>query len=184
MAAASGVTYAEPGYLLFERDQKLVAQRFDLSRLEVTGEPIPIGEPPLAHASWDATWIATASADGRLASLRSWPQRTEVEWVDRSGRVLHRVPLPAGQWLSLALAPDGQSVLASRPVAATLSEIWLFDVKGVKIERVAQPADHEPRSGVGARWAELRLRLLPGGPVRGLPPAAGQHGRSSDGPDR
>ena len=32
MAAASGVTYAEPGYLLFERDRKLVAQRFDASR--------------------------------------------------------------------------------------------------------------------------------------------------------
>jgi len=144
MAAASGVTYAQPGYLLFERDQKLVAQRFDVSRLEVAGEPVPIGEPPLANASWDATWIATASANGRLASLRSWPQRTEVEWVDRSGRVLHRVPLPAGQWLSLSLAPDGQSVLAARPVAATLSEAFLFDAKGARIERVAQPQTMNP----------------------------------------
>jgi len=144
MTAASGVTYAQPGYLLFERDQKLVAQRFDVSRLEVAGEPVPIGEPPLATASWDATWIATASANGRLASLRSWPQRTEVEWVDRSGRVLHRVPLPAGQWLSLSLAPDGQSVLAARPVAATLSEAFLFDAKGARIERVAQPQTMNP----------------------------------------
>jgi len=139
MAAASGVTYAEPGYLLFERDQRLVAQRFDVSRLELTGEPIPIGEPPLAQSSWEATWIATASATGRLATLRSRPQRTDVEWVDRLGRPLRKLPLPAGQWASIALSPDGQSVLASRPIAAVLAEIWLFDLEGAKVERVSQP---------------------------------------------
>jgi Tol biopolymer transport system component len=139
MAAASGVTYAEPGYLLFERDQKLVAQPFDQSRLELTGEPIPIGEPPLAQAQWETTWIATASATGRLASLRSQPQTTEVEWVDRSGRLLRKLPLPAGRWVGIDLSPDERSVLASRPVAATLSEIWLFDAEGAKVERVTSP---------------------------------------------
>jgi serine/threonine protein kinase/Tol biopolymer transport system component len=139
MTAASGVTYAEPGYLLFERDQKLVAQPFDSSRLELRGEPIPIGEPPLAQSSWEATWIATASDNGCLASLRSRPQRTDVEWVDRLGRPLRRLPLPAGRWATIALSPDGQSVVASRPIAAVLAEIWLFDVEGAKVERVSQP---------------------------------------------
>jgi Tol biopolymer transport system component len=54
------------------------------------------------------------------------------------------VPLPAGQWHSLALSPDGASVLAGRPVAVTLSEIWIFDAKGVKVERVAQPQTMNP----------------------------------------
>jgi len=136
MAATSGVTYAEPGYLLFERDQKVVAQAFDASLLQLTGEPVPIGDPPLAEASWDATWIATASANGRLASLRSWPQRTEVERVDRSGRVLARMPLPAGRWENLALSQDGRSVLAGRPISANSGEAWLFDGDGEKVERV------------------------------------------------
>jgi Tol biopolymer transport system component len=35
-------------------------------------------------------------------------------------------------------------VLAGRPVAATLSEIWLLDAKGVKVERVAQPQIMNP----------------------------------------
>jgi Tol biopolymer transport system component len=141
MAAASGVTYAEPGYLLFERDQSLVAQRFDQSRLQLTSETVPIGEPPLAQTSVAAAWVATASVDGRLASLRSWPRRTEVEWVDRSGRVLHKVPLPVGRWEGIALAPDGQSVLATRAVGAASKEVWLFDFKGVKVERVSQAQD-------------------------------------------
>jgi Tol biopolymer transport system component len=137
MSASSGVTYAEPGYLLFERDRKLVAQRFDPSRLELTGEPVPIGDPSLAEAQWEATWMATASRDGRLASLMSWPGRTEVEWVDRSGRRLGQVPLPTDRWQELALAPDGRSVLAGRPVSALGGEVWLFDSDGAKAERVS-----------------------------------------------
>ena len=139
MAATSGVTYSEPGYLLFERDQKVVAQPFDASRLELTGEPVPIGDPPLARQFWVAAWVATASANGRLASLRSSPQRTEVERVDRSGRVLAKMPLPAGRWENLALSQDGRSVLAARPIFANSGEVWLFDDDGEKIERVAPP---------------------------------------------
>jgi hypothetical protein len=124
MAAASGVTYAEPGYLLFERDQKLVAQRFDLSRLELTGEPVPIGEPPLAQASWDATWIATASATGRPPASAAGRRRPRSS--GRSiGACFPQLPF-AGRWMGMAFS-DEQSALASRQVAATLSEIWLFD---------------------------------------------------------
>jgi len=149
MAAVSGATYADPGYLLFERDRKLVAQRFDASRLELTGEPVPIGDPPLAMSGWEATWLATASRDGRLASLRSWPRRTEVEWVDRSGRRLGQVPFPPGRWEELSLAPNGHSVLASRPVAVLGNEIWLLDSERGMAERVSPP---ESMSEV-ARWA-------------------------------
>jgi Tol biopolymer transport system component len=141
LAAASGVTYAEPGYLLFERDRKLVAQPFDAERLELTGEPVPIGDPPLAESQLEATWIATASRDGRLASLRSWPRRTEVGWVDRSGRSLGQVPLPAGRWGELALAPDGRSVLASRPISSLAGEVWLLDSHGAKAERISPPGE-------------------------------------------
>ena len=138
MAATSGVTYADPGYLLLERDGKLVAQSFDASRLELTGEPIPIGDPPLATAQVEATWIATASRDGRLACLVSQPRQAELEWVDRAGRSLGRMPAPPGRWNHLALAPNGQSVLAQRPLTAFVMEIWLLDFRGAKAERVSQ----------------------------------------------
>ncbi len=149
MAAASGATYAEPGYLLFERDRKLVARRFDASRLELTGEPVPLGDLPLASGGWEASWIATASNDDRLASLRSWPQRTEVEWVDRSGGRLRRVVLPPGRWEDVTLAPNGRSALASRPISQLRNEVWLFDLEGVPAERVSP---RESDSG-NPRWA-------------------------------
>jgi len=40
--AKANVAYAEPGYLLFYRDQTLFAQRFDAKKLELSGEPSPI----------------------------------------------------------------------------------------------------------------------------------------------
>jgi serine/threonine protein kinase len=149
MAAASGVTYAEPGYLLFERDGKLVAQRFDPSRLELAGEPVPIGDPPLAESVYEATWIATASRDGRLASLWSRPRSTDVGWVDRSGRSLGQVSLPPARWQELALALDGRSVLATRPLATTTNEIWLFDFERITAGRVS-PRDS---GGFTPQWA-------------------------------
>src|SRR4029079_15082355 len=38
-ASSSGVTFAAPGFLIYERDRKLVAQKFDVHRLALVGDP-------------------------------------------------------------------------------------------------------------------------------------------------
>jgi hypothetical protein len=38
------VRYAPPGYLLFVRGKTLIAQGFDATRLELSGDAIPIAE--------------------------------------------------------------------------------------------------------------------------------------------
>src|SRR5262249_55098463 len=40
----SNAAYVEPGYLLFYRDRNLVAQPFDLRRLQTSGEPLPVAD--------------------------------------------------------------------------------------------------------------------------------------------
>jgi hypothetical protein len=40
----SNAQYVPPGYLLFVRDQTLMAQPFSLRRLETTGDAVPIAE--------------------------------------------------------------------------------------------------------------------------------------------
>ena len=40
------VQYVEPGYLLFDRDRTLVAQKFVARSLALEGEPVPLGEGP------------------------------------------------------------------------------------------------------------------------------------------
>src|SRR5262249_32961635 len=41
---SSNVQYVAPGYLLFLREKVLMAQPFDASKLETTGDAVPIGE--------------------------------------------------------------------------------------------------------------------------------------------
>src|SRR5262249_12797155 len=42
--ADSGAAFAPPGYLLFVRQGILLAQQFDLKKLETIGDPLPIAE--------------------------------------------------------------------------------------------------------------------------------------------
>ena len=44
--ALTSPVYAEPGYLLFQRGRKIVAQAFDAKTLTVSGEPIAVDDAP------------------------------------------------------------------------------------------------------------------------------------------
>ena len=46
MLAGSAVTYAEPGYLLFRRSGKLMAQRFDARAMKLSGDPVALADAP------------------------------------------------------------------------------------------------------------------------------------------
>jgi len=126
LTAGSGVTYVEPGHLLYVRDGKLVAHRFDARSLKLSGDPVPIGDPA-DSGPVDATTFASASRDGRLVMLRNSAPDTRVEWVDRGGQTLGRVPLPSGQYFQISPSPDGRSVLSSRTASNSAAEIWHSD---------------------------------------------------------
>ncbi|MBI3694478.1 MAG: hypothetical protein HY238_06525, partial [Acidobacteria bacterium] len=44
VAAQSNVGFAPPGFLLFARQQTLMAQAFDAGKLQVSGDPFPVSE--------------------------------------------------------------------------------------------------------------------------------------------
>jgi Tol biopolymer transport system component len=147
LTASSGVTYAAPGYLLYVRDGKLVAQRFDAGVLKLVGDPVPIGDPP-DPGPVDASRIATASDNGRLAMLRNQAPDTRVEWVDHAGAVVGRIPLPPGRYTEISASPDGRSVLASRGVSNVTSDLWLADPARGTTTRLTPAGGNE----FGPRW--------------------------------
>jgi Tol biopolymer transport system component len=128
--AASGATYADPGFLLFERESKLVAQRLDLRRLEVVGEAEPLADAPAPDwTQEDATRIASASRNGRLVALRRAGQRTHLEWFDRSGVSRGRPSLPPSDYSDVSLSPDGRSAALSHRVSSFASEVLRVDLE-------------------------------------------------------
>jgi Tol biopolymer transport system component/predicted Ser/Thr protein kinase len=108
--------YVAPGYLLFSRDQTLMAQPFDMSKLETTGEALPVAEQvDVSNAGVGlAVGYFSASQNGVLVytSGRA-PTVGQLTWFDRTGKKLDTVGTP-GQLSPLSLSPDGTRVAFMR----------------------------------------------------------------------
>ena len=62
MSADSQAVYVAPGYLLFVRRQTLFAQRFDVERLTLTGEPVPIVDGLMTELTYGADFTASSNS--------------------------------------------------------------------------------------------------------------------------
>lgn len=125
----SRAVYAWPGWLAFARDTALFAQRFDLDRLEVTGEAVAI-LPALEPDPGTGLGGFSFSNNGILAYRGSERGRLSLTWFDRSGRLLSTVGEP-GQYTVPRLSPD------ERKLAVALGgDIWVRDLVRGTFSRV------------------------------------------------
>jgi Tol biopolymer transport system component len=95
---------ATPGRLFFAREGTLFAQKFDETRLQVTGDPTPIAERVWFSNEYFGHSSISASRDGTVAFREGNPEK-QLTWFDRSGRPLGTVG-PARLWDEPALSPD------------------------------------------------------------------------------
>jgi len=112
------------GYLLYVRDQSLVAQPFDVGRLETTGEAVPVVEDV---GTFLTRALFSVSAAGVLAWRGGGGAGLQFTWYDRQGRVLSRVGEP-GDYQDVALSPDGSRLAYNRPTQAAQRQIWILDL--------------------------------------------------------
>ena len=141
----SEAQYAEP-FLLFMRGGRLQAQRLDLATFELVGEPISVAEQ-VSHND-DGYGAMSVSDTGVLAYRTGGPARTQLMWVDRTGRTLGRVDTPEGHIFTYHLSPDARQVTALIG-RATAAELWLLDSLGGPPRRLPFPAG----STGGAVWS-------------------------------
>jgi Tol biopolymer transport system component len=124
VASDAEAVFVEPSSLVFARDENLVVQPFDLTRLELTGSPRPIA----AGVNWDANRAAlgvSLSSRGTLVYQTVVRAGTyKLAWMDRKGE---RTPIPVepiafaggslssdGRRAAMNLAGDrGESFLAA-----------------------------------------------------------------------
>ena len=120
------VQYAEPGYLLFVRDRTLVAQKFDVGSLNLSGEPVPLGEGlgsddvGLASFSVSRTGILVFRG-GELSGSR-------LVWMDRSGK---ETPLldTGGDFRDTSLSPDGTRLVYDvSEGGGSRGDLWIRDL--------------------------------------------------------
>ena len=117
------------GYLLFMRDQTLMAQPFDPWRLELSGEPAPIAEHVAINGGTGHP-LFTASDTGALVyqsgeMAGGW----DLLWFGRDGKQMGTVA-QANRYFYPTLSPDGTrlAVTIINPLQGT-GDIWIFDLK-------------------------------------------------------
>jgi Tol biopolymer transport system component len=153
LASGAAPIYAEPGYLVFVRNARLMAQRFDRRRLEPTGKPVPLGEAPTV-SRYDGAQAVSASANGVLAHPAAGLPNTQLVWLDRSGRRQGAVALPPGRYEGLSLSPDGERVVVEKRSSATAVDLWMVELS----RGVATRFTFRPSSGV-AVWSPDGSRI-------------------------
>ena len=114
------------GYLLFAREDSLLAQNFDISKFELTGQPFPIAEGILASADFSTPSDFSVSQTGVLAyhSGASLSMQ-QLVWFDRDGQRLDTVGEP-GNHGAVSISPLEDRVAVSD--FGGLGDIWMYDL--------------------------------------------------------
>ena len=132
--------HGQPGYLLWLREQTLMAQPFDTDKLRLLGDPVPIAESvadPL-DAPFGAFWTSDAGVLTYRTSAAG--EGSNLTWFDRQGKAAGMVGKPAG-YGELAISPDGSQIAAFRRDAIG-EDLWLIDVaRGSSTRLTTDPAN-------------------------------------------
>jgi Tol biopolymer transport system component len=121
---SSRVLYTEPGYLLFVRENTLVAQRFDTKSLAVQGDAVPVGE----GLGVDSVGLASfsASKNGVLAFRAGEVSGRRLIWMDRAGKMTSALDA-LGDYRDVTLSPDGTKFAFDSSGNGTQGDIWIRD---------------------------------------------------------
>jgi len=127
MTADGTPVYVEPGYLLYGRNGRLVAHRFDAARRKLVGEPVALVDEP-DRTDFLGSPSLVAGLRGGLGYYRRVPVQSEIAWLDAGGSVTGRVPLPAGAYEAVHASPDGRRAVVIRSTSAAASDLWMVDL--------------------------------------------------------
>ena len=134
-----GRAHSGRGYLLFLRDGTLMAQRFDVDRLALVGEPQPVAS---RVGSQGALGLFAAS-DGGVIAYRNGDNlpggnRNQLTWLDRTGKEVGRVGDP-GPYETVRISP-GLSSIAVSQVTIENPDIVVFDAeRGLPVRFTSGP---------------------------------------------
>ncbi len=137
---SSNVAYTEPGFLLYLRNQTLLAQRFDLRTLQLEGIPEPITREPMQYHP-AGFGLFSCSRNGVLA-YASGTRLSALQWLDRNGHLEGAIS-PDADYRTPRLSPDGQQILYGLPDSTSGNQDqWLFEIQRRVSRRVTfDPSD-------------------------------------------
>lgn len=129
--------YVESGHLVYAGAGTLWAVGFDLEKLEVRGDPVPIVDSLMIHPSGAANFAVSRGGTLVYVPAGATPVgRAELSlaWVSRDGSREDVIPAPPGPYLTPRLSPDGTR--AAVALEEQDHDIWTWDFARRKLSRL------------------------------------------------
>jgi Tol biopolymer transport system component len=128
-AAAPRTITPKGGYLLFIRNNDLMGQPFNPTKLQTIDDAIPLATGVGPVESFSLAQISVSDTGVLVYQSAGKPTR-QLVWMDRSGKTLSTVGEPSN-WGPPRVSPDGQHVAVGKPDPTTeKAAIWLLDAQG------------------------------------------------------
>jgi Tol biopolymer transport system component len=138
LRSRANAVYAPPGYLLFDHNSHLAVQAIDDQSGTLQGEPVVLPDH-VVGARGPSFLPVSAGANGTVAYWDGALAPTELQWIDRAGRVESTVEID-GQVLTPALSPDGARLAITKRDGAS-DWIWRVDLETGLDSRVTFTGD-------------------------------------------
>ena len=129
VSASTNAVYADPGYLLYWRDNALVAQRFDLHNYSLVREPRIVSD---AVQYFPQTNLAVFAVGGKTLVAQTGAGRgvnkSQLIWFDRHGKQVGTVG-PPDLVANPKLSPDGSRVAVDQTdTDGRHVNVWIHDL--------------------------------------------------------
>jgi serine/threonine-protein kinase len=153
---ASAAEYVESGHLLYATGATLRAAKFDLNRLDIVGDPVPVLDQVTTSNTGAAEFAV--SRQGSLVYIPGGVGTTagvarSLVWVDRQG---HQEPINAPQrtYAIPRISPDGTR--AALDIRDEANDIWILDFQRRTLDRLTR----SPNTDMSPVWTPDGRRII------------------------
>ncbi len=119
------VQYCDPGYLVYFRDGILLAQKFDVDKLEVVGEAMPLTDK-VGVGEADRAEFGLSNQGTLAYQTNASESLNKLVWVDRDGKEIKQIG-DADAYDDVYLSPD-ETKLTTSIFANDQADIWVYDL--------------------------------------------------------
>jgi Tol biopolymer transport system component len=128
ITAEAKAVYAPPHYLLYMRSGAILAQRFDRGSLRRSDRPEVVAAAA-EGGQYTGCPTFSVSDNGVLVQRHRSNASRQFAWLDREGRRLGVVPVPAADYNYAELSPDDRSVATCIGTSSDGSaDVWTIDL--------------------------------------------------------
>ena len=119
--------YAD-GHLLFARQGVLLAQRYDVSRPTLAGDPTAIAERLAVDPILGAPAFSSSETGVLVYRTGAGSSQTQLTWVDRSGKEIGKIG-PVGRYRNPVLSGDGTRIaLEASDTENRTQDLWILEL--------------------------------------------------------